>query len=153
MEQLQMKSMFLLLAGLLWSGHAFAQAAAENCPELPAGTDLSWDVVHGPDFVFCKAIRDSDGTQAFSVMLGSDVPFRPDRSLREEDARIDGRKVRWYRGEVATRRDVLVRETVVELGRRSTAHVVVRADSEELLAHNRRLAERMRFRDTAMGGD
>ena len=148
-----MKSMFLLLACLLWSGHAVAQSAAENCPELPAGSDLSWGVVNGPDFVFCKAISGADGSQAFSVMLGSEVSFRPDRSLREEDARIDGHKVRWYRGEVATRRDVLVRETVVELGRRSVAHVVVRADSEDLLAANRQLAERMRFRDTAMGGD
>jgi len=151
--ELAMKSMVLLLAGLLWPGLALAQSAAENCPELPAGSDLSWDVVNGPDFLFCRAISAADGTQAFSVMLGSDVPFRPDRSLREEEARIDGRKVRWYRGEVATRRDVLVRETLVELGRRSNAHIVVRANSEDLLAQNRMLAERMRFRDTAMGGD
>ena len=148
-----MKSIAILLAGLLWSGHALAQSAAENCPELPADTDLSWDVVNGPDFLFCKAISAADGSQAFSVMLGRDVAFRRDRSLREEDATIDGHKVRWYRGEVVTRRDVLVRETVVELGRRSNAHIVVRADSEDLLAANRMLAERMRFRDTAMGGD
>src|SRR5690606_21323649 len=103
--------------------------------------------------VFCKAIRASDGTQAFSVMLGRESPFRPVREMREENARIDGHNVRWYRGEVATRRNVLVRETLVDLGRRSSAHIVVRADSEDLLAENRRLAERLRFRATAVGGD
>jgi hypothetical protein len=148
-----MKPMYLLLAGLLWSGHAVAQSAAENCPELPAGADLGWDVVNGPDFVFCKAIRASDGTQAFSVMLGRESPFRPDRNLREEEAEIDGHDVRWYRADVATRQNVLVRETLVELGRRSQAHIEVRADSEDLLAQNRQLAERLRFRDGAVGGD
>ncbi len=148
-----MKSTFLLLAGLLWSSHAVAQAAAENCPELPPDSNLTWDVVGGPDFVFCKAISSVDGTQAFSVMLGSETPFRPNRHLREEDSQIDGHEVRWYRGEVVTRRNVLVRETAVELGRRNMAHIVVRANSEDLLAQNRALAERMRFRETAVGGD
>lgn len=131
------------------------QALAElptTCPELPATTGLAWETVAGDDFLFCKAVRE-DGFQAFSVMLRADSPFRERMSLREEAGRIDGHKVRWYRGEVATRRDVHVRETVVELGKRSTAHIVVRADSEDALAQNLRLAERMRFRATAIGGD
>jgi hypothetical protein len=148
-----MKSTLLLLAGLAWSGQALAQSATENCPELPPGSDLGWEAVNGPDFVFCKAIRAGDGTQAFSVMLGSESLFKPDRNLREEDAEIDGHEVRWYRGDVATRQKVLVRETLVELGRRSAAHIVVRADSEDLLAENRRLAEGVRFRGVAVGGD
>ena len=133
-----MRTTSLLLAGLLWSSHATAQAAEENCPELPAGAALAWEVAHGPDFVFCKAISQADGSQAFSVMLGPDPLFRADRALRENDAVIDGHKVRWYRGDIATRREVQVRETLVELGRRSNAHIVVRADSEERLAHNLR---------------
>ena len=59
--------------------------------------------------------------------------------------------MRWYRGRwrpAAT----CVRETLVELGRRHTAHIVVRG-SEARLAENRMLAERVRFRATAMGGD
>ena len=148
-----MRTMILLLAGLLWSGHATAQAAEENCPELPTDAVVTWDVVQGRDFVFCKAIRDSDGSQALSVMLGPDPAFRPERGMREETALIDGHKVRWYRGEVATVREVHVRETLVELGRRSNAHIVVRADSEDLLAQNQQLAEALRFRATAVGGD
>lgn len=148
-----MRTMSLLLAGLLWSGHATAQAAEENCPELPAGGALGWEVAHGPDFVFCKAVNEADGSQAFSVMIGPDPLFRPERALRDDAAVIDGHKVRWYRGDVATRRDVHVRETLVELGRRSNAHIVVRADSEERLARNRQLAEAMRFRANAVGGD
>jgi hypothetical protein len=147
-----MKTMSLLLMALLCSGHAAAQAAEENCPDLPAGVELDWDVVNGPDFVFCKAML-GDGSQAFSVRLGPDPNFRPERSLREESALIDGHKVRWYRGEVATRRDVHVREALVELGRRSNAHIVVRADSEDMLARNLRLAEALRFRPDAVGGD
>lgn len=148
-----MRTIFLLVAGLLWSSQGSAQAAEENCPELPTGAAVAWDVVHGPDFVFCKAIRDSDGTQALSVMLGPDPSFRPERGMREQTALIDGHKVRWYRGEVATVREVHVRETLVELGRRSNAHIVVRADSEDLLAQNQQLAEALRFRATAVGGD
>jgi hypothetical protein len=148
-----MKPKVLLLAGLLCAGQAFAQTAAENCPELPQGADVTWDVVNGPDFLFCRAILLSDGSQALSVMLGPESTFRPDRNLRAEESWIDGRKVRWYRGEIATRREQHVRETLVELGRRNTAHIVVRADSEDRLAQNLMLAERMRFRDTAVGGD
>jgi len=143
----------LLLAGLLWSGLAAAQAADENCPELPEGSGLDWQVVHGPDFVFCKAIHAVDGTQALSVMIGSGSTFKPERGMREENAVIDGHKVRWYRGDVATRREVHVRETLVELGRRRDAHIVVRADSEDLLARNQRLAEALRFSPVAVGGD
>lgn len=148
-----MRTIFLLLAALLWWGQASAQSAEENCPELPAGAALGWDVVNGPDFVFCKAIRQADGIQAFSVLIGPDPVFRADRALRERDGVIDGHRVRWYRGDVATRRDVHVRETLVELGRRSNAHIVVRADSEEQLARNRQLAEALRFNATAVGGD
>src|SRR5690606_4836004 len=45
MECLPMKPKVLLLAGLLCAGQAFAQTAAENCPELPQGADVTWDVV------------------------------------------------------------------------------------------------------------
>ncbi len=148
-----MKSMYLLSVALLWPGLALAQSVAENCPELPSGSSLHWEALAGPDFVFCKAMREADGSQVFSVMLRAESTFRPERGLREEKALIDGHKVSWYRGEVATRQDVHIRETLVELGKRNTAHIVLRADSEAQLAENQLLAERLRFRPTSVGGD
>ena len=147
-----MRTMVLLLSGLLSSIPVPAANAGERCPSLPAGSGLHWEVVDGPDFVFCKAIRSADGVQALSVMLGAQPSFRPDRSLREGDAMIDGRRVRWYRGDMAGQRDVHVRETVLELGRRRAAHVVVRADSEQALARHLQVAGSLRFDALAAGG-
>src|SRR5690606_2376099 len=125
-----MKSKWLLLAGLLWSGHALAQGAAENCPELPSGAELTWDVVNGPDFLFCRAIRIDDGSQAFSVRLGRDCGCRAERSRREEGGRTAGQKGGGARGEGAAGGGVRVRGPGGGLGRRHTAHSVVRAGSE-----------------------
>ena len=147
-----MKSMYLLIALALAPVHAFAQAVEERCPELPPGSELIWSASEGPDFTYCRALR-ADGEQAFSVMLRPESSFRGTRSLREEEAVIDGHKVRWYRGEVALRPDTLVRETLVELDRRRTAHFMLRAGSEEQLARNMRAAESVRFRTANVGGD
>ena len=148
-----MRGMSLLLVGLLWVGPAVAQSADDACPQLPPGAGLVWELVQGPDFVFCKALDPGDGRQALSVMIGPDPVFRPERGLRDDAATIDGHKVRWYRGDVATQRELHVRETLVPLGRRRNAHVVVRADSESMLARNRELAEALRFDQAAVGGD
>lgn len=148
-----MKRLSLLLVCLLGGGQAMAQPADDTCPQLPAGAGLVWELVQGPDFVFCKALDATDGRQALSVMIGPDPVFRPDRALREDTAMIDGHKVRWYRGDVATQRELHVRETLVPLGRRRNAHVVVRADSESMLARNRQFAEALRFDQGAVGGD
>lgn len=153
-----MKSTFLLLAALLSPVLlsplvAHAQSDDERCPQLPAGGGLAWEVSEGPDFLYCKAMRDGDGSQAFAVMLREESDFRGDRGLRDAAAVIDGHKVRWYRGDLAMPTNVLVRETLLELGRNSTAHIVVRARSEEQLAENRRLAEGLRFGGSAVGGD
>ena len=148
-----MKRLSLLLVGLLWGGQAVAQPADDACPQLPAGAGLVWELVQGPDFVFCKALDAADGHQALSVMIGPDPLFRPDRALREDTATIDGHKVRWYRGDVASQRELHVRETLVPLGRRRNAHVVVRADSEPMLLRNRQFAEALRFGQGAVGGD
>ncbi|HRN61821.1 MAG TPA: hypothetical protein PK743_01735 [Luteimonas sp.] len=146
-----MKTTWCLIV-LLWPACALAQSSAENCPELPAGSGLDWDVTENTGFVYCKAIRDN-GSQAFAVMLRAESSFRGERQLREEEGVIDGHKVRWYRSEIVLQPGMLVRETLVGLGRRSTAHIVVRATSEDQLADNRRLAEGLRFRNTALGGD
>jgi hypothetical protein len=138
----------LPLAMLLASPLAFAQSG--SCPELPAGTGMSWEKQEGPDFTYCKAMRD-DGHQAFAVMLRPDAQFRTRRSHREgSEVLIDGHQVYWYRGDVPRG---IVRETLLELDRNATAHIVVRAENEAELADSQRIAQGMRFRDGRLGSN
>lgn len=140
---------WLPLAAVLTSPVAAAQAT--SCPELPATAGMSWEKLDGPDFIYCKAMREDDGHQAFAVMLRSDAQFRTRRSHREgSQVSIDGHQVYWYRGDVP---NGIVRETLLELDRNSTAHIVVRAGSEGELADSQRIAERMRFRDGRLGSN
>ncbi len=136
------------LAALLLPLQALAQSGA--CPELPPASGLSWEISEGAGFLYCRAMREADGSQAFSVMLRDQSPMRARSSLREESARIDGHEVRWYRGDVSSAA-VMVRETAIELDDDLVAHIVVRADSEEQLGESRRLAEGLRFGDTRLG--
>lgn len=139
---------WLPLAALLASPVAAAQAT--TCPELPATAGMSWEKVDGPDFTYCKAMRD-DGDQAFAVLLRADAQFRTRRSHREGDqVWIDGHEVYWYRGDVP---NGIVRETLLELDRDSTAHIVVRAANEAELAASQGIAERMRFQDGRLGSN
>lgn len=132
------------LACLLLAGTAHAQTAA-TCPTLADDSGLRWEQLDGPDFTFCKAIRSSDGSQAFAVMLGSESPFRPNRSDRAEDVVIDGHVLRWYRSEVASDPNAIIRETLVELGRDRVAHITLQASSQEQKDEVMRQVEKLRF--------
>lgn len=139
---------WLPLAVLLFPFVSHAQAGGA-CPGLPAGADLSWQVIDGDDFTHCKAIRDSDGSQAFSVTLRAEATFRARRALRDGDAvSIDDHEVHWYRGEVTSGE---VRETLIELGKHRTAHIVISAADEAGLAAVRAQAEGLRFDDVRIG--
>ncbi len=146
-------SSWLLLAALLCAFGAAHAQRAQACPTLPAGADLTWDVQEGPDFLYCKAIRGSDAGQSFAVMLREDAMFRPSRSMREGRAVIDGHAVRWYSSEVATAPSLLIRETLLELDKDLTAHIVVRAASDTQLATIQRQVEALRFNDLRMGSN
>lgn len=135
-------------AALLLPLQAVAQSGP--CPELPPASGLAWEVSEGAGFLYCRAMREADGSQAFSVMLRDESPMRERMSLREERGEIDGHEVRWYRGEV-TASNTIVRETAVELDDDLFAHIVLRAENEEQLAESRRIAEALRFGDTRLG--
>ena len=143
---------WLPLAALLLPVHASAQTAG-HCPELPAGSGLTWDAMNGPDFLYCKAMPGAGGDQVFSVMLREEATFRPRRSLREEEAVIDGQEVHWYRGEVASQPNLIIRETLLELPNDRTAHIMLRADSDQQRADSQRIAEGMRFADARLGSN
>lgn len=121
-----------------------AAGAADGCPQFPAGSDLRWERRDVPGMVFCKALA-ADGGERFSVTLGDSLPFRPDGALGAGRGTIDGRKVRWYRGSDAFRPGVVIRETLLKLGRGREAHIVIRAPSEEALAEWTPLVENLRF--------
>lgn len=139
---------WIALAALLLPLQAFAQSG--SCPQLPAASGLSWEVSEGSGFLYCRALRQDDGEQVFSVMLREESPMRARMSLREERAEIDGHEVRWYRGDLADS-GPLVRETAIELDDDLYAHIVLRAHDEAQLAESRRLAESLRFADTRLG--
>jgi hypothetical protein len=134
----------LPLACLLWAGAASAQSDSA-CPTLPANSGLSWQKLDGSGFTFCKALRDSDGSQAFAVTIASESPFKPRRGDRVTETVIDGRETYWYRSEVAGAPDVLVRETLVELDRDRVAHISFRASGEQALAETMRMVEGIGF--------
>ena len=133
------------LAACLCAGGAFAQVAAP-CPRLPDGSGLSWQAMSHPDMVFCRALR-GDGSEAFTVMIAPSSPFEPARGDRAEKARIDGRDVRWYRGELAGDAGMQVRETLVELGPHRVADISLRAQSDAQLRQAMTQAQGLRFDD------
>ena len=135
----------LPVAFLVLAGAAHAQSAGE-CPLLPAESGMSWKTLVGPDFVFCKAIRDNDQSEAFAVTIAGESPFKPKRVDRAEETTIDGHAGYWYRSEIASAPNAQVRETLVELDDGRVAHISLHADSEAELASVLKEAEALQFR-------
>jgi hypothetical protein len=141
----RMKLLRLLpLACLLTAGAAHAQSSLD-CPQLPADSGLVWKVMAGEDFVFCKALRESDSGEAFAVTIAKDSPFEPKRVDRAEPAVIDGHEAWWYRGEIASAPDAQVRETLIDLGDGRVAHISLRARTPAELAGILKEAESLQF--------
>jgi hypothetical protein len=148
-----MKATCLLAAAcLLWAGHTHAQSTGD-CPALPADSGLAWEKLDGGEFVFCKAMRASDGGQAFAVTISEDSPFKPRRSDRLDETVIDGHQTHWYSSEVAGNPGLLVRETLVELDDDQVAHIALRAVSEEELDRSMDLVERLQFADARLSSN
>lgn len=136
---------FVALPCLLAAGAAQAQSAGE-CPMLPSDSGLTWRQLDGPDFTFCKAIRISDESEQFAVMLSSQSSFDPQRRNRAEESSIDGHPIYWYRSEIASSPDVQVRETLIELADGRVAHISLRAADQTALNSALQEAESIRFR-------
>ncbi len=143
-----MKSLFQgsLLAAACAFGMATAAHAQQtpSCPQLPAGSDLSWEQRGNDAFLICSAV-DGAGNEAFGMSLSADSAFQPRRGNREERGVVAGQEIRWYRSEVANQPELLVRETLVELDRDRVAHIWVRRQTDEELIHGLGLVERLEF--------
>ncbi|WP_147652766.1 hypothetical protein [Vulcaniibacterium gelatinicum] len=135
---------------LALAGAAQAQTVTPPaCPQLPADTGLTWEYRPAGNADFCLAKR-ADGSEVLGVFIAADPPFQPERRNRTEQGTVDGREVRWYRGEVASRPDVLVRETLVTLGDGRVAHVWVQARDEQTLAQEMQMAQQLRFPESRL---
>lgn len=139
----------LAAAALLVAGAAQAQSVG-TCPTLPANSGLSWETLAGADYTFCKAISHDSGAQVLAVMITTGSTFRPRRSDRLREARIDGTETWWYRGELSGGAGTEVRETLVEVDRRHVAHISLRGASDEELSHAMSLAEALSFDDVRL---
>ena len=94
----------------------------------------------------------ADGTQAFGVFIGEDSPFEPKGNNRAEVGTIEGQGIYWYRGQVAGDPTVLVRETLVKLGKDRVAHIWMKARNPQELAREMALAQGLRFSDSRISG-
>ncbi len=145
-----MKAKILLAAAAMLMAGAVQAQSTGTCPTLPANSGLAWDTLIGPEYTFCKAIREDDGRQVLAVMITTEAPFRPKRGNRVQATVIDGIENWWYQSELSGTTGVEVRETLVELDRDHVAHISMRGTSQDDLADGMSLAEALRFDDVRL---
>lgn len=130
---------------LLFLAATVAQAQeSAACPQLPADAGLSWEYRGSGGADFCRALRD-DGSEAFGLYIAKDSPFEPKRSNREEEGRIDGQEIQWYRAELVGKPDIQARETLLKLDDGRVAHVWLQAESGEQLRQVFEVAQGLDF--------
>ena len=135
-------SIWFACAAWLWAGAASAQTAKQDmlsaCPVLPTEIAelLRWEAMRLPEMLLCRAIRTDDASEAFALTLSRESPFKPRRSDRAEVGNLNGREVQWYRGEVPNEPQVMIRDTLMEIGKNQVIHVFMRAKDAEMLARH-----------------
>ena len=131
------------LALLALVGIAQAHTAG-NCPALPAAARLAWETRTAGNTQFCRALR-ADGSEAFGLYIATQTAFKPARSMREEQASIDGRETYWYRSEIAGQPDLQARETAIALPDGRVAYLWIQARSKDDLASAMSQTSALRF--------
>ena len=144
-------SALLVLAGSMAAAHAQDSQDGGNCPQLPASSGLTWEYKATGGSDFCRALR-ADGSEAFGLFISRKANFEPKRGNRAELGVIDGQSVYWYKGELATKPDVEVRETLVELPDGRVAHIWLQAQAPEL-APTLSQAQSLRFPATRLSSN
>ena len=134
-----------LLAGGLALGSAAHAQDAGACPELPAGSQLSWEYKGSSGGDFCRALR-ADGSEAFGLYITPERSFDPVRRNRAERTfTLDGHEVTWYRAEIAASPGVEARETNVALTDGRQVHLWLQAPSPTELPARLQLVGRLHF--------
>ncbi len=142
------KSLFpiALAAGLAGLPAPAPAQTSPECPLLPPdAATLRWDVLRTDSALLCRAVDRDTGKEAFAVTLMRKSPFRPDSALREEQGTIQGERVWWYRGEIAGRPNLLVRETLVKVGKDQIAHVFIRTSDADALGRYQNVVQGLQF--------
>lgn len=128
--------------------HAMAQAVTD-CPALPdTASGMQWTVMRAKDITLCRAL-DQEGREAFAITLSRKSPFRPERELREEEGKVQGEKMWWYRSEIAGKPNVLVRETLVEVGKNQVAHIFIRTTDKDTLGRYQGIVHGLDFSNSS----
>ncbi|UHQ24674.1 hypothetical protein LVB77_08290 [Lysobacter sp. 5GHs7-4] len=133
----------LPVLGLLYAGSVQAQQQ-DGCPQLPSSTQLVWQHKPAAGSDVCLALRE-DGSEAFGMYISNKSPFTPKRGDRAEAGTIDGKPMYWYRGELAGKPDVQVRETLLDLGDGRVAHIWLQAPTPDKLGEVLGLTQGLRF--------
>lgn len=134
------------LAGL-WAGTVTAQGTTDSaptaaqCPALPdeIASSLRWDAMRISGMLFCRATAADSGEEAFALTFTRESPFRPRRNQRAEPGVFNGTDLYWYRGELATNPNALIRETLIELEEDQLVHIVIQAKDPETLSRYQQL--------------
>lgn len=131
-----------LCAGLVGAQTPPSGAAAQ-CPSLDPSlsADLRWESFSTPDMLFCKAILESSGEEAFALTISPESPFRPRRNRRAEVGRLGGIELQWYRSEVLTAPQDIVREALITTADGRKAHIFMRATDADAVARRQRMVE------------
>lgn len=144
-----MKSTRTVLLICLWTGFASAQTAATDatarCPILSEtlSSELRWEAFSTPDMLFCKAVMEASGEEAFALTISRESPFRPRRGNRAETGVLAGSELQWYRGEISASPEELVREALIDTLDGQKAHIFMRAKNAETIARLQRMVENL----------
>lgn len=139
------------LAVLVLTPLAASAQSVATCPNLAGNSELRWERLDGPGFMFCRALR-GDGSEAFAVTISASSPFKPNRRQRAEPASIAGQESHWYRSEIAGQ-DVIARETLVDVDGDTVAHISLRAADEAQKAQAMQQVQALRFQDARLSSN
>lgn len=139
------------LAVLALAPLAVSAQTVATCPSLAGNSDLHWERLDGPGFVFCRALR-GDGSEAFAVTISASSPFKPSRNHRAEAASIAGQDGYWYRSEIAGQ-TVIARETLVDVDDDTVAHISLQAADEAQKARAMEQVGALRFQDARLSSN
>lgn len=139
-------SLFAFAVGLAGLPAPAPAQLSPECPLLPQdAANLRWEVLRTDAALLCRALDRESGKEAFAVTLTRKSPFRPDSALREEQGTIQGERVWWYRGEIAGRPNILVRETLLKVDKDQIAHVFIRTSDAEALGRYQNIVQGLQF--------